>query len=103
MRDPHEGVAASGMIVTGADRSRVPSRCEGLLEEAVARFKEHDESVDVYVYGSVATGTAVVGVSDVDLLTVGACPAAADEIARTMSQRYMADCRGVEGPDTRTA
>ena len=96
MRDPHEGVAASGMIVTGADRSRVPRRCEGLLEEAVARFKEHDESVDVYVYGSVATGTAVVGVSDVDLLTVGASPADADEIARTMSQRYIADCRGVE-------
>jgi hypothetical protein len=84
------------MIVTGADRSRVPGRWEGLLGEAVASLTEHDESVDVYVYGSVATGMAVVGVSDVDLLAVGAFPADADEIARTMSQRHQADCRGVE-------
>ena len=34
--------------------------------------------------------------SDVDLLTIGASSTGADEIATTMSQRYVAECRGVE-------
>jgi predicted nucleotidyltransferase len=96
VRDPYEGVSASGMIATGVDRSRVPSSFEELLGEAVSRLTACGDEVDVYVYGSVATGTAVVGASDVDLLTIGASSTDAEEVAVTMSRRYEAACRGVE-------
>ncbi len=54
-------------------------------------------TIDVYVYGSVVTGTAVTGVSDVDLLTIGATPVDAAEVAQLMSRGPHAHvCRSVE-------
>ena len=96
MLDPIEGVSPEGSIVTGADRARIPTRFQTILDEAVASLAERNASTDVYVYGSVATGTAIPGVSDVDLLTIGASSADADDVAATMSQRYATECRAVD-------
>jgi predicted nucleotidyltransferase len=66
--DPDEGVAPDGTIRTGARRDRVPDLFEPVLAEAMALI---DHETSLYVYGSVATGTARPGSSDVDLLAVG--------------------------------
>ena len=70
------------MISTGVSRSRVRPPFAAVVDEAVARLTNRDVTIDVYVYGSVATGTAVTGVSDVDLLTIGATPVDAAEVAQ---------------------
>jgi len=67
--DPDEGVAADGTIRTGARRDRVPAAYEPVLADAVALAGGSGASL--YVYGSVATGTARPGSSDVDLLSIG--------------------------------
>jgi hypothetical protein len=54
--DPDEGVAADGTIRTGARRDRVPAAFAPVLADAVALVEESGASL--YVYGSVATGTA---------------------------------------------
>jgi uncharacterized protein len=54
-------VAADGTIVTGADHSQVPAPFEPLLADAVALAGECAASL--YVYGSVANGTARPGLS----------------------------------------
>ena len=95
MLDPIEGVSPEGSIVTGADRG-IPTRFQTILDEAVASLAERNASTDVYVYGSVATGTAIPGVSDVDLLTIGASSADAEDVATRMSQRYATECRAVD-------
>lgn len=92
MADPGEGVAADGTIRTGARRDRVPVLFEPVLTDAVAFAAGHRASL--YVYGSVANGTARPGASDVDLLSVGLAEAAI--AGQRLSARYADRCRGVE-------
>jgi uncharacterized protein len=90
--DPGEGVAADGTIRTGAGRDRVPAAFEPVLADAVALAGEPGTSL--YVYGSVANGTARLGSSDVDLLSIGLPDAVVLE--QRLSARYADRCRGVE-------
>jgi len=92
MADPDEGVAADGTIRTGAHRDRVPATFEPVLTDAVAFAGEYGASL--YVYGSVANGTARPGLSDVDLLSIGLRDAAI--LGQRLSARYSGRCRGVE-------
>lgn len=90
--DPDEGMAADGTIRTGAHRDRVPASFEPVLTDAVAFLGESGASL--YVYGSVANGTAHPGSSDVDLLSIGLPDAAI--VGQRLSARYAGRCRGVE-------
>jgi hypothetical protein len=90
--DPDEGVAADGTIRTGARRDRVPAAFEPVLADAVALAGGSGASL--YVYGSVANGTARPGSSDVDLLSIGLADAAG--VGQHLSARYADRCRGVE-------
>jgi uncharacterized protein len=94
--DPDEGVGPDGTIVTGARRDRVPPAFEPVVHAAVAEVGAVDSSVQLYLYGSVATGRARIGESDVDLLSVGLPADAAEEIGRELSHRFRALCRAVE-------
>jgi hypothetical protein len=92
MADPGEGVAADGTIRTGAHRDRVPAIFEPVMTDAVAVVGESGASL--YVYGSVANGTARPGSSDVDLLSIGLQDAAV--VGQRLSVRYAGLCRSVE-------
>ena len=92
MPDPHEGVAADGTICTGARRDRVPPLFDPVVCEASGLVD--GAAASLYVYGSVATGTARRAVSDIDLLSIGLHRAA--ELAQLLSRRYADLCRGVE-------
>jgi predicted nucleotidyltransferase len=76
MRDPWEGRDATGAVVTGAHLDRISPAFAGVIKDAshaiVARFADLVHSV--HVYGSVATGQAIVGRSDLDLLVVAHAP-----------------------------
>lgn len=96
MRDPGEGVAADGTIVTGVARSRVPQLFEPVLSTAVEAIGKAGRDASAYVYGSVATGWARHAQSDVDLLTVGLGPGLAAELGRELSSQFSGLCRGVE-------
>lgn len=95
MHDPLEGVTSRGTIMTGASRTRVPALYEPLLAAAAAAVRAAERAASLYVYGSVATGTAHVGISDVDLLTVGIAPKEAAAIGQDLSVRFADLCRGV--------
>jgi hypothetical protein len=75
-RDPREGVADDGTIVTGANRVRVPALYEPVLRDAVTAIRSAlaPDPAGIHVYGSVATGQARPPRSDVDLLVVTAAP-----------------------------
>jgi uncharacterized protein len=90
--DPEEGVAADGTIRTGARRDRVPAVFEPVLADAVAFMVGSRASL--YLYGSVANGSARPGYSDVDLLSIGLSDAAI--LGQRLSGRYADRCRGVE-------
>ena len=90
--DPNEGVATDGTIRTGADRVRVPDAFEPVLADAVACLGQGQASL--YVYGSVANGTAHLGKSDVDLLSIDLADATI--LGHRLSARYTDRCRGVE-------
>jgi uncharacterized protein len=90
--DPDESVAADGTIRTGARRDRVPAAFEPVLTDAVALLGESGPSL--YVYGSVANGTARPRSSDVDLLSIDLPDVA--EVERQLSARYADRCRAVE-------
>ena len=92
MADPGEGVTADGTIRTGARRDRVPAVFEPVLADAAAVAGESGASL--YVYGSVANGTARPGSSDVVLLSVGLPDAAA--AGQRLSARYAGICPGVD-------
>jgi hypothetical protein len=96
MHDPHEGVTTTGTIQTGARRERVGAAFEPVLDAAVLANRVADSDSSLYLYGSVATGMAQPGPSDVDLLTVGLPPAEAAEVARALSTRFSGLCRAVE-------
>ncbi len=88
MRDPGEGVAADGTITTGVARSRVPQPFEAVLSMAVEAIAETGCDAAAYLYGSVATGQARRGQSDVDLLTVGPGPGLAAELSHELSGQF---------------
>ena len=92
MPDPYEGVAADGTIRTGARRDRVPTLFEPVVADAVELARGSGASL--YVYGSVATGTARPPASDVDLLSMGLPDPVA--VGRVLSERYADRCRAVE-------
>ncbi len=94
--DPLEGVTSSGMIVTGAHRSRIPVDFKPVLDKAVEPLRSFEGAHSLYVYGSVATGTARVGYSDVDLVTVGLDAATSRTMGETLSVDFSTLCRSVE-------
>lgn len=99
MPDPLEGVAADGTIRTGAARHRVPPTFEPVVREAVEAVNQHPRA-SLYLYGSVANGTAQPGSSDVDLLTIDLADPTG--LGQVLSERFADLCRGVEvaGADT---
>jgi uncharacterized protein len=70
----------------------VPAIFEPVMTDAVAFVGESGASL--YVYGSVANGTARPRSSDVDLLSIGLPDAA--NLGRRLSAQYVGICRGVE-------
>ncbi len=97
--DPFEGVTERGVIVTGVRRDKVPAAFEPVIQDATTRVAAIPGNHSLYAYGSVATGMARVGRSDVDLMTIGLDPAMAHRIGRQLSTAYRGLCRGVEiGP-----
>jgi hypothetical protein len=96
VRDPREGLSESGTIRTGADIRRVPESFRPVHQAATVMIQERETSASVYAYGSVVTGQARTGVSDVDLLTIGLTPSDASLIGRELSTRFADVCRGVE-------
>lgn len=69
--DPDEGLDADGLVVTGARRDRIPAPFEPLVGACVDALEGDALGVvSVHVYGSVATGRAIPGRSDLDLLLV---------------------------------
>ncbi|MEA2001234.1 MAG: nucleotidyltransferase domain-containing protein, partial [Actinomycetota bacterium] len=96
MGDPLEGVTSLGTIETGASRDRVSALFEPVLGAAVLAVRTADRDSSLYVYGSVATGMAQTGISDVDLLTVGLPSGDAVDVGRALSVRFSDLCRSVE-------
>lgn len=72
MRDPDEGVGEDGLIITGVGAHRIPLPFQRVLDDATnALVAPHGDNLrSIYVYGSVATGQAVMGRSDLDLSVV---------------------------------
>ncbi|TVR31338.1 MAG: hypothetical protein EA388_13650 [Nitriliruptor sp.] len=96
MTDPHEGVTLSGMIRTGVARGSIEPVYEPVLVAAADAVAGRS---GLYVYGSVATGAAVVPTSDVDLLSVGLSAPDAEQISSDLSTRFSDLCREVSvGP-----
>ncbi len=96
MRDPREGMDARGRIVTGASRARVPTAYEPVLAAAIARVVEIDPGAELHLYGSVVTGQAVIGRSDVDLISIGLPEDATDAAGLDLSARFAGLCRSVD-------
>lgn len=96
MHDPAEGVSPGGTIVTGARRSQVAPAFEPVLTAVGDELAVLVGEVSLYLYGSVATGAARVGTSDVDFVTVGLSPDIAAAISRSVSAQFAGLCRGVE-------
>lgn len=94
MGDPREGVAADGTIVTGVDRRAVPAAYEPVLR-ALGEQLAAWPAVRSYVYGSVATGRAQLGRSDLDLLTIGLPEERAAWVGRMLSDQFAGLCREV--------
>lgn len=99
MADSLEGVSPDGTIRTGARRELVPDLFEPVITDAAASLD--DSRASLYVYGSVATGNARRGSSDVDLLSIDLH--GADALAGCLSAAYADRCRGVEIADTAAA
>lgn len=92
MRDPQEGVTPQGTIRTGASRDAVAPIWEPVLAAAVDALPG---GASLYVYGSVATGTAEVPRSDVDLLSIGLPAEEAARSSADLSARFRELCREV--------
>jgi len=89
-------VSPDGVIVTGARRDHVPRDFEQVLSALKDHLSAMALDVSLYVYGSVATGTARPGSSDVDFLTVGLPASHAKTLGTSLSDRFATVCRGVE-------
>jgi uncharacterized protein len=92
VHDPEEGISPEGFVVTGARRSAVPAAFEPVLADAASRLRPEES---LYLYGSVATGRARVGVSDVDLVVLGRAPVQVSHWAAGLSAAYPRLCREV--------
>jgi uncharacterized protein len=92
MHDPREGVTPDGLIRTGASRGAIVPTWTPVLQAAVDAVAGRPS---LYVYGSVATGCAVVPVSDVDLLSVGLPANEAERISTDLSAKFRATCRDI--------
>jgi len=94
--DPLEGVTATGQIQTGACLDRVPDVFVPVLESTRDLIASGGSDASLYVYGSVATGSARIPASDVDLLAIGLDSDTASALSHTQSNRFATICRGVE-------
>lgn len=96
--DPLEGVTADGMITTGAHRDRIPSAFTDVIEDAVdaVAIAARGAPASLYLYGSVATGTALVPTSDVDLFTIGVPGSVAARIGARLTERHRKTTRAVQ-------
>lgn len=92
MADTLEGVAPDGTIRTGARRDRVCATFEPVLRDAIQWLSTSGSSI--YVYGSVANGTARAPSSDVDLLSIDLPDASS--LGDALTRRYVDICRSVE-------
>jgi uncharacterized protein len=99
MHDPQEGVTPEGTICTGATRQAIARPYDRVLRAAVDDVAGRGAAL--YVYGSVATGTASVPTSDLDLLSIGLVAHEAERISADLSARFRDVCRDVRiGPAT---
>ncbi len=98
--DPLEGIDADGFITTGADARRIPTGYRDVIADcARTAGKELGRSLyGLYLYGSVATGQAVMPQSDIDLYAVvrsseaiGLC----GQIAERLTMRHRRAVRDV--------
>lgn len=96
MRDPWEGRGPDGVVVTGADIERVPADFRPVLDRAERLVTERGDGASLYVYGSVATGQARPGTSDVDLLTIGVSEGDTSRLASVLSAEFAGLCQAVE-------
>ncbi len=90
VQDPWEGVDAAGFVVTGARADRIPSAFAAAVDEAADQLYRVAWIRSVHLYGSIATGLAVPGRSDIDLLAVGRLPTS----SRAAEVFSFADSRG---------
>lgn len=95
MRDPFEGVSAAGTITTGVHESRIEAVWRPVLDDVVRAVSAVAPDAAVHVYGSVATGQAVPGRSDVDLLVIGLPATDAAAISGDLSAAHAGWCREV--------
>lgn len=97
MQDPREGLNTDGTIRTGACRERVPMAFEPIVSDVLDEFAEvAADSSELHLYGSVATGTACAGRSDVDLVAIDVPEDWCREAGRRLSAHFSFLCRGVE-------
>jgi hypothetical protein len=96
VHDPLEGVAADGTIETGVGRGPVPAAFAPVVDAAVEAVRAAAPGAALFLYGSVATGRARPGTSDVDLIGFGLPGATATAIGAELSDRFAGTCRGVE-------
>ena len=96
IHDPLEEITADGNIVTGASKSKLVAEFSPILDEVLKHFASSKKDVSLYIYGSVATGTARVSESDVDLFTLGLDGGIAKDLSKKLSEKYSELCRAVE-------
>ena len=92
MHDPREGITPDGMIRTGATRGAIAPVYTSVLQAAMDATAAPGS---LYLYGSVATGTATPPTSDVDLLTVGLPASEAERLSAELSAAFADRCREV--------
>lgn len=97
MRDPEEGVTAAGLIRTGARRARVPRPFEPIVAAAINAIDAlGDDAVELHLYGSVATGMAINGSSDIDLIAIGVSDDWAHRTSARLSKQFADVSRSVD-------
>ena len=95
--EPSEGLTTSGTIRTGVSARHVSPLYLPIVQSVVERASAADDAdVSVYLYGSVAAGTAQPPRSDVDFLTVGLDPEVAARVGESLSDEFADRCRSVE-------
>ncbi len=99
MADPYEGIDENGYITTGAHRSNLSAPFARAIDDAVQMCTGLLPDLhSLYVYGSVARGTARIGDSDFDLVAVfntDPDPDASLAVSRQLSQRHASIVRDV--------
>jgi hypothetical protein len=96
VRDPDEGVDPAGFIVTGVGPGRIPPRFGPVIDAAIEAVGTTEAGWSLYLYGSVATGTARSPTSDVDLLSFGMEATHAEAVAQRLSREFADVCRSVD-------